>query len=293
MALTAILVSGGAIVVGTKAYRAYKKKRNAAWFDSVVGTAQKSRTDKRYLSALIAAGKETVQRIEPNQIIASGKATWQRIKPKKRTLFSEDVRRQQLKEIIPTVDETDISGAEKKINRHLAISLASLGLATTGSLLYPPLSLLSVPGAVYICIPFFQKAYQSLFKEGRAGVALVDSIAAGGLLAMGYYFAASLAISCVCLSRKLLIKTEDRSRKSLINVFGEQPRFIWIQQDGVEVEIPFEDLKIGDTAVIDAGQTIPVDGLIASGVGRIDQRMLTGESQPVEKGLAYNIYSVS
>ncbi len=81
-----------------------------------------------------------------------------------------------------------------------------------------------------------------------------------------------------------MIKTQDRSIKSLINIFGEQPRSIWVLVDGVEVEVPFESVKAGDTVLIQAGQTIAVDGMIAKGYATIDQRTLTGESQPVEKG---------
>ena len=40
----------------------------------------------------------------------------------------------------------------------------------------------------------------------------------------------------------MLVKTEDHSRSSLINVFGEQPRFVWIQKEGLEVEVPAASL---------------------------------------------------
>jgi Cu2+-exporting ATPase len=52
---------------------------------------------------------------------------------------------------------------------------------------------------------------------------------------------------------------------------------------GIELEIPFEDLKYGDVLVVSAGQIIPVDGVIVEGVASIDQYKLTGESQPAEK----------
>ena len=42
---------------------------------------------------------------------------------------------------------------------------------------------------------------------------------------------------------------------NLVNIFAEQPRFIWLVADGVEVEVPFENVQAGDTVVIQAGQT--------------------------------------
>ena len=59
------------------------------------------------------------------------------------------------------------------------------------------------------------------------------------------------------------------------------PNFISILSDkGVSVQIPFDALQVGDTVVVHAGQTIPVDGTISDGYASIDQRILTGESQP-------------
>lgn len=83
----------------------------------------------------------------------------------------------------------------------------------------------------------------------------------------------------------LIRKTEDHSKRSLTNLFGEQPRSIWVLVDDVEVEIPFEKLERNAIIVISAGQMIPVDGTIIAGTASIDQHRLTGESQPVEKGI--------
>jgi Cu2+-exporting ATPase len=69
----------------------------------------------------------------------------------------------------------------------------------------------------------------------------------------------------------------------LINIFGEQPCSAWLLTKGVEVEIPFEQLKVGDIVVVNAGEVIPVDGVIETGIASIDQQRLTGESQPAEK----------
>ena len=122
-------------------------------------------------------------------------------------------------------------------------------------------------------------------KEGRIGVGLIDVLTTVGPIATGHFFATSLSLSFYFFSRKLLIKTEDHSRKSLINVFGEKPSFVWIDSNGTEIEMPFETIQIGDVVIVHAGQSIPVDGNINRGHASIDERALTGESQPVEKGV--------
>ena len=101
---------------------------------------------------------------------------------------------------------------------------------------------------------------------------------------MGHYLAVSIYLCFWYFSRKLMLKTEDHSRKSLINVFGEQPRFVWIQQKGsdapIEVQVRFDEVQVGDIVVVYAGKTISFDGIISHGEGTIDERTLTGESQP-------------
>lgn len=172
----------------------------------------------------------------------------------------------------------------KEINHYLTISTTSLILTVLGALVYAPLALASIPLLIYVSGDLFNKSYDMITTEHKVGAVLVDSIAAFGFMATGYYFATALLYTFYYYSRKLLRKTEDHSRKNLINIFGKQPRFVWVISNGVELEIPFSQLKINDIVMIHAGETIPIDGVIHSGIANIDQHILTGESQPLEKG---------
>ena len=84
---------------------------------------------------------------------------------------------------------------------------------------------------------------------------------------------------------KIKAMTENQSRNNLVNVFQLQPGKVWVRNNGIEIEVPFEDLQVGDTLVLHAGQVVPVDGRIIAGIATVDQQMLTGEAQPVEKGI--------
>lgn len=198
-------------------------------------------------------------------------------------LFS-DTRRQQLSEVNQHGSaKPEISPAEKEINFYLTTSSVSLALTTAGGLFYPPLILLSVPLLFVSLKPFATHTYRSLVKDKQVGVAMVDLIGTGGCFVTGQFFATALACACSNFSRKLLLKTEDNSHQSMLNVFGEQPKYVWVLHDDMEVEILFDDLSRDAIVIIDAGQAIPIDGIIANGIGTVDQRTLTGESQPVEK----------
>jgi Cu2+-exporting ATPase len=86
-------------------------------------------------------------------------------------------------------------------------------------------------------------------------------------------------------------KTQDDSKKLLMNVFGKQPRFVWLLRDGVEVQVPLDKLKVGDIVVVNTGETVPVDGIVHSGMAMIDQHALTGESTPAEKSPGDRVFA--
>lgn len=201
-----------------------------------------------------------------------------------------DLRQRQIKEIAPHRTADKRSAAEEKADRDLAISAVALAL-TAGGVFFPPLNLLGVPALLLTIRPLVTSAYRSIRYDKKIGVGVLDSLGTVSPLLMHYFFIAALASWLSNLSRKLLLKTEDQSRASLINVFGEQPAFVWLQRDGVEVEIPFAQIAVGDLLMVSAGQSISVDGEITQGVASIDERTLTGESQPVEKGAGDPVFA--
>lgn len=196
-----------------------------------------------------------------------------------------DARREHLAELASSAEQPEVSEEEREINTLLTVSVLSLGATSIGILFYPPLVLAAIIPIAYTFYPYVRGGYRALFRERKINTAVVDMIVMPGLLLAGYAFTAALANTLLLVSRKLLAKTEDRSRQSLINVFGQQPRSVWVLVDGSEIETPFEKLKPGDIVVVNTGEMVPVDGTIVDGIASIDQHMLTGESQPVEKSI--------
>jgi len=180
-------------------------------------------------------------------------------------------------------ERTSISGGEKDLNRGVGISLIVTATALAAGQAIAPIALICFPLAIYISRVPLQRAYRSIFHDRRLTVPVVASLNVIATWLGGFYVAGGLGFAIFFMAEKLIFISEDRSRQKLINIFGEQPRFVWAVVDGSEVEIPFEQLEAGDTIVIGAGQMIPVDGVISSGDASIDQQRLTGESQPAEK----------
>ena len=171
------------------------------------------------------------------------------------------------------------------MNRFLGAATANMGLGLVGLIFYPPLLLATVPYMLWFSQRNFKSAYRALFKEHRVNIAVVDMVFVTWALLSGYLFAGTVGLFLVSLSLKLLATTRKHSQQSLIHVFGLHSPTVWMLVDGVEIETPIERLRKGDIIVVNAGEVIAVDGIITDGLALIDQRALTGESQPAEKGV--------
>lgn len=236
---------------------------------------------------LTYVGTKLYQHLNKKEIPSSLQAM--KILKEKVTPLSKEVHHQQNKEMLP-VHKSEFD-YEKSVNQELAITSVSLGLATAGALVYPPLIIASLAGLAYVTIPIVRKGYKTLVIERRIGSTLVDAIVLPCVLVSGHYIIAALSYWMYSISEKLILKTKDYSKKSLISVFGEQPRFVWTLIEGVEVEIPLEALKVGEIVVVNAGENVPVDGTITDGAASIDQHILTGEAQPSEKEVGDQVFA--
>jgi heavy metal translocating P-type ATPase len=173
------------------------------------------------------------------------------------------------------------------------LATASLGLAAACQFLAPVFLPISAGVFIYSVVPSFKSAHKVLFKEKRLGVDVLDSIVVITCLGTGQIFAGAVLAWCLSFGRKLLKKTEDDSKKMLLNVFGKQPRFVWLYREGIEIETPLEKLKLTDIIIVHTGETIPVDGEIVDGMAMIDQHALTGESAPAEKTRGDKVFAAT
>ena len=180
-----------------------------------------------------------------------------------------------------------------QVNKFLAVTSVSLFLTTAGSLFYSPLILFGVAGLAYPLVGIVRRAYNGLVDEKKVKMEVMATILFPGMVLSGFYFTSSFAFWMHYVSLKMLNKIEDNTRHNLIGLLGDQPRSVWVVKEGVEVELPFEALHIGDIVVVQAGEIIPVDGVITEGSASIDQHILTGESQPLEKETGEQVFALT
>ncbi len=210
--------------------------------------------------------------------------------------FMNDLHGQHLKTM--SLDEYRVSAEQQQANSQFTFASMLLGSIATCAVVSPPLVLLHIPPLLYLWMPFYKRAFRTLFKERRVTTGVVDATLGISSLSYATINPPILVIGAAsgwlyALTNKVVTRTKGHTRASLTNLFGEQPQQVWIRRDGVEIQVPFESVRIGDVVVIAAGQMIPVDGTICEGVGSIDQHMLTGESQPVEKAAGDAVFAAT
>ena len=143
----------------------------------------------------------------------------------------------------------------------------------------------------YTSIPTFKEADKVLFEEKRLGVDVLDAIVVVGCLGTMAIFPGAVLCWCLSFGRVLVKRTQDNSKKLLLNAFGKQPRYVWLYRDGAEVQVSLDRLQKGDIIVVNTGEVVPVDGHVVEGMAMIDQHALTGESTPAEKGVGDRVFA--
>ena len=103
-------------------------------------------------------------------------------------------------------------------------------------------------------------------------------------LPLHVYFETSLVIlALVTMGRWMEGKAKKQTAAAIKALVGLAPKTARVLRDGTEVDIPVEDVVVGDLVRVRPGEKVPVDGVVEDGSSSVDESMLTGESMPVEK----------
>lgn len=98
-----------------------------------------------------------------------------------------------------------------------------------------------------------------------------------------YYEAASTIIALVLMGRLLEARARQRTGDAIRVLLTLEAKTALLWKDGREIEVPVEEVEIGDVVVVRPGQSVPVDGVVLDGASSVDESMLTGESMPADK----------
>ena len=99
-----------------------------------------------------------------------------------------------------------------------------------------------------------------------------------------YFESAAMILTLITLGKYLEARAKGRTGDAIRALMDLSPKTASVRRDGQILEIPVEQVVVGDTVIVRSGGSIPVDGTVVQGRGAVDQSALTGESVPVEKG---------
>ncbi len=98
-----------------------------------------------------------------------------------------------------------------------------------------------------------------------------------------YYDVTVVVTALVVLGLAMELKAKGRASEAIKKLVGLQARTARVVRDGREMDVPVEEVLVGDLVVVRPGERVPVDGEVVEGGSAVDESMVTGESIPVEK----------
>ncbi|MEW6230805.1 MAG: heavy metal translocating P-type ATPase [Chloroflexota bacterium] len=107
--------------------------------------------------------------------------------------------------------------------------------------------------------------------------------AIGGLMPAVYYDTAAVIITLILLGRLLEAIAKGQTSEAIKRLMGLRAKTARVLRGDAEIDIPVDEVIVGDIVVVRPGEKIPVDGMVLEGHSAVDESMLTGESMPVEK----------
>ncbi len=172
-------------------------------------------------------------------------------------------------------------------------SIETLRLAWAGT------ALLTVPVLFWSGSDFFSGAWaalkhrsanmNTLIALGTAAAWIYSTLAISfpGLFPKGasqpFYDVVAVVIALVMLGQALELRAKGRTSEAIKKLLGLQAKTARVIRNGQEVDIPVEEVLVGDVIQVRPGEKVPVDGVLVEGSSAVDESMLTGESLPVSK----------
>ena len=183
---------------------------------------------------------------------------------------------------------TDDVSTRSELRREVVfVGLTLLGMAVglvTGWLEGPQLLMWAGYSVAYVFGGWYGlKGAVETLRHRAVDIDLLMIVAALGALSIGAPFEGAMLLFLFSLSNTLQHYAIGRSRRAIKSLVEMRPDEAQVLRDGEEVTVPIDEVAVNDVFVVRPGDKIPLDGVVASGEGTVDQASLTGESVPVPK----------
>ncbi len=108
-----------------------------------------------------------------------------------------------------------------------------------------------------------------------------------------YFDTSAAIIALILFGRWLEARAKSQTSAAIRRLMGLRAKTARVLRDGAEIDVPVDDVQVGDIVIVRPGEKIPVDGVVIDGQSTVDESMLTGESMPVEKGPGDEVFGAT
>lgn len=115
------------------------------------------------------------------------------------------------------------------------------------------------------------------------GLSVYQWLTAGEMLPHLYFEASAVVITLVLLGKWLESRAKRQTASAIRALQVLRPESARVRRDGIEIDLPVEQVKVGDLVVIRPGERVAVDGVVVEGASQVNESLITGESLPVDK----------
>jgi len=133
-------------------------------------------------------------------------------------------------------------------------------------------------------VAFFYSAFMTIFPE---------TFLALGIKPEPYFDVAVVIIGLILLGRYFEERAKMGTGEAIRKLIGLQAKTARVLRDGKEIDLPIEQVVVGDLVRVRPGEKIPVDGVIEEGASSVDESMVTGESLPADKTVGDKIFGAT
>ena len=180
------------------------------------------------------------------------------------------------------------------VARRFRLTLAA-GLLIAGGLGADALNLPAAPwlfaaAAVFGGVYPARKAVTAL-RTRTVDINVLMVIAVAGALALGEWLEAASVVFLFAVAQWLEVRTLERARQAIRALIDLSPRTATVKRGGLELQVPVDEVGLGDEIVIRPGDKVPVDGQVVIGHSDVNEAPITGESLPVDKGPGSEVYA--
>ena len=108
-----------------------------------------------------------------------------------------------------------------------------------------------------------------------------------------YFESAGMIVTLITVGKYLETRSKGKTGQAIARLMDLSPKTATLLRDGVEVEVPVEQVQQNDLLLVRPGAAVPVDGVVVEGASSVDESALTGESIPVDKAVGDSVISAS